>query len=147
MATRRDFLKYALMSGAAAGSASALPASIRRAFAISPEVGSTWKDADHVIILMQENRSFDHVFGSLQGVRGFNDPRAMILPNKNSVFMQSSQSGETYLPWRLNIQDTRVTWMGSIPHSRDSQVDAWNEGSHDGWMPKNRTTRDMIIIL
>ncbi|OUI90929.1 phospholipase C [Acetobacter indonesiensis] len=139
MATRRDFLKYALMSGAAAGSASALPASIRRAFAISPEVGSTWKDAEHVVILMQENRSFDHVFGSLQGVRGFNDPRAMMLPNKNSVFMQSTQSGETYLPWRLNIQDTRVTWMGSIPHSRDSQVDAWNGGSHDGWIDAKKS--------
>ncbi|WP_264812039.1 phosphocholine-specific phospholipase C, partial [Gluconacetobacter johannae] len=45
-----------------------------------------------------------------------------------------SQSGETYLPWRLNIRDTRVTWMGSIPHSRDSQVDAWNNGGHDRWI-------------
>ncbi|GAN67299.1 phosphocholine-specific phospholipase C [Acetobacter orleanensis] len=139
MATRRDFLKYALLSGVAAGSASALPSSIRRAFAIAPEVGSTWKDAEHVVILMQENRSFDHVFGSLQGVRGFNDPRGMAQPNGNPVFMQSSQSGETYLPWRLNIQDTRVTWMGSIPHSRDSQVDAWNGGAHNGWIDAKKS--------
>ncbi len=97
MTTRRDFLKYALLSGAV-GSASRLPAAISRAFAIAPEVGSTWQDAEHVVILMQENRSFDHVFGTLQGVRGFNDPRAMRLPDGNPAFVQSSQSGETYLP-------------------------------------------------
>ncbi|WP_029603229.1 phosphocholine-specific phospholipase C [Kozakia baliensis] len=139
MTTRRDFLKYALMSGAAAGSAAALPTSIRRAFAIAPNPGSTWEDAEHVVILMQENRSFDHVFGTLQGVRGFNDPRAMRQPNDNPVFAQSSQSGETYLPWRLNIRDTRVTWMGSIPHSRDSQVDAWNGGGHDQWIDAKKS--------
>ncbi|OUJ07421.1 phosphocholine-specific phospholipase C [Acetobacter malorum] len=139
MATRRDFLKYALLSGAAAGSSAVLPESIRRAFAIAPDAGTTWKDAEHVVILMQENRSFDHVFGTLQGVRGFNDPRAMRQPNGNSVFVQSSQSGETYLPWRLNIRDTRVTWMGSIPHSRDSQVDAWHDGGHDRWIDAKKS--------
>ncbi|GBR06406.1 phosphocholine-specific phospholipase C [Acetobacter oeni] len=139
MTTRRDFLKYALLSGAAAGSASLLPESVRRAFAIAPNPGSTWKDAEHVVILMQENRSFDHVFGTLQGVRGFNDPRAMRQPGGNPVFMQTGKSGKTYLPWRLNIRDTRVTWMGSIPHSRDSQVDAWNAGAHDQWIDAKKS--------
>ncbi|GAN59369.1 hypothetical protein ACI01nite_17180 [Acetobacter cibinongensis] len=139
MTTRRNFLKYALLSGAAAGSAAALPASIQRAFAIAPDVGSTWKDAEHVVILMQENRSFDHVFGTLQGVRGFNDPRAIRQPDGVPVFAQTSKSGETYLPWRLNIKDTRITWMGSIPHSRDSQVDAWNSGGHDQWIDAKKS--------
>jgi len=76
---------------------------------------------------MQENRSFDHTFGTLRGVRGFNDPRAMRLPNGNSVFVQSDEAGNSYAPWRLDISDTRITWMGSLPHSRESQVDAWNE--------------------
>jgi phospholipase C len=137
--TRRDFLKYALLSGAAAGSASVLPSSIQRAFAIAPDIGTTWKDAEHVVILMQENRSFDHVFGTLQGVRGFNDPRAIRQRDGMPVFAQTSKAGETYLPWRLNIKDTRVTWMGSIPHSRDSQVDAWNEGGHDQWIDAKKS--------
>ena len=139
MTTRRDFLKYALLSGAAAGSASVLPSSIQRAFAIAPDIGSTWKDAEHIVILMQENRSFDHVFGTLQGVRGFNDPRAMRQPDGVPVFAQTGKSGKTYLPWRLNIKDTRVTWMGSIPHSRDSQVDAWNDGGHDQWIDAKKS--------
>ena len=40
---------------------------------------------------MQENRSFDHTFGTLRGVRGFNDPRALRLPNGNSVFVQTER--------------------------------------------------------
>ena len=133
MATRRNFLKYALLSGAV-GSAGIVPASIRRALAIAPDPGTTYLNAEHVVILMQENRSFDHMFGSLQGVRGFNDPRSIRQPNGEPVFLQSSSKGETYLPWRLNIHDTRITWMGSIPHSRDSQVDAWNNGYHNRWI-------------
>jgi len=54
-----------------------LPASIQRALAIpANNVTGTIQDVEHVVILMQENRSFDHYFGMLQGVRGFNDPRA-----------------------------------------------------------------------
>ena len=54
-----------------------LPDSIKRAVAINPSPGSTYLDAEHVVILMQENRSFDHCFGTVRGARGFNDPRAI----------------------------------------------------------------------
>src|SRR5579875_4170570 len=125
MTTRRDFLKLAaLVSGA--GFTTLLPESIERAYAIEPEPGSTWLDAEHIVILMQENRSFDHAFGSLRGVRGFNDPRALRLPNGNSVFVQTDSAGNSYAPWHLDIHNTRITWMGSLPHSRHSQIDAWN---------------------
>jgi phospholipase C len=46
--------------------------------------------------------------------------------------VQTDAEGNSYAPWRLDIKDTRITWMGSLPHSRESQVDAWNEGRHDG---------------
>lgn len=92
-----------------------------------------------VVILMQENRSFDHALGTLRGVRGVNDPRAMRLPNGNSVFVQTDARGNSYAPWRLDIKDSRITWMGSIPHSRNSQVDAWNEGRNDGWIEAKRS--------
>ncbi|WP_454690049.1 phosphocholine-specific phospholipase C [Achromobacter aloeverae] len=137
---RRDLLKFAGLSGAA-GAANMLPAAVRRAFAIAPDPGTSYLDAEHVVILMQENRSFDHMFGTLQGVRGYGDPRAMRLPDGNPVFLQSGAAGESYLPWRLNIRDTRATWMGSIPHTRDSQVDAWNEGRHDRWIDVKKSHR------
>ncbi len=139
MQTRRDFLKLAAMVSGAAGVSELIPESIQRAYAIDPAPGSTYLDAEHIVILMQENRSFDHAFGTLRGVRGFNDPRAIRLPNGNSVFVQTDASGNSYAPWRLDIRDTRVTWMGDLPHSRNSQVDAWNEGRHDGWLEAKRS--------
>ena len=138
MQTRRDFLKRAaLISGV--GLAGLIPESIQRAYAIVPESGSTWRDAEHVVILMQENRSFDHSFGTLRGVRGFNDPRALRLPNGNSVFVQTDAAGNSYAPWPFDIRDTRITWMGSLPHSRESQIDAWNEGRYDQWLNAKRS--------
>ena len=139
MRTRRDFFKLvALMTGSASLS-ELVPESIRRACAIEPAPGSTYRDAEHIVILMQENRSFDHAFGTLRGVRGFNDPRAMRLSNGNSVFVQTDAAGNSFAPWRLDIRDTRITWMGSLPHSRESQVDAWNEGLNDGWIEAKRS--------
>lgn len=86
MQTMRDFLKFAALVSGAAGISGVIPDSIRSAYAIEPADGSTYLDAEHIVILMQENRSFDHSLGTLQGVRGFNDPRAIRLSNGNSVF-------------------------------------------------------------
>jgi len=138
MDTRREFIKKTILLSGATGFSSILPSSIQRALAINPEVGSTYLDAEHVVILMQENRSFDHCFGSLQGVRGFNDPRAIKLPNGNPVWLQSDASGSTYAPFRLNIKETKATWMGALPHSRHSQVDAYNGGKYDNWLQAKR---------
>ncbi|MES2571531.1 MAG: alkaline phosphatase family protein, partial [Verrucomicrobiota bacterium] len=113
--SRRDFLKQAAVLTAGGGLVGAIPASIQRALAIDPEAGSTYLDAGHIVILMQENRSFDHCYGTLRGVRGFNDPRAMTLPNGNPVWFQTNAAGETYAPFRLNIKDTQATWMGYLP--------------------------------
>jgi phospholipase C len=79
---RRTFLKL-LTTSAASG---AFPASISRALAI-PATGSI-NDVEHIVFMMQENRSFDHYFGTLRGVRGFGDPRAVKLPTGKSVWHQ-----------------------------------------------------------
>ncbi len=134
MDSRRDFIKKAALLTGGAGLFSALPASIQKALAINPAPGSTYLDAEHVVILMQENRSFDHSYGSLRGVRGFNDPRAIKLPNNNLVWLQTNAFGETYVPFRLNMKESRATWMGSLPHSWTNQVDARNDGKYDQWL-------------
>ncbi len=128
------------MSGGAGLAANLLQA-IQRASAIDPQQGSTFRDAEHVVILMQENRSFDHCFGTLRGVRGFNDPRAVTLPNKNPVWLQSNAAGETSAPFRLNIKETKATWIGSLPHSWRDQTDARNHGDHDKWLDSKPSGR------
>ncbi len=122
-----------MLSGGA-GLAGVLPESVMKAMAINPAVGSTYMDAEHIVILMQENRSFDHTYGTLQGVRGFNDPRAIVKQDKNLVWLQKNAEGETFAPFRLNIKDTNATWLGSLPHSWGNQVDAGNGGKHDKWL-------------
>ena len=139
MDTRRAFLKKAMMLSGAAACYGGVPESIRKATAIDPAPGSTFADAEHVVILMQENRSFDHCFGTLKGVRGFNDPRAIELPNGHPVWLQSSAEGETFAPFRFDMRDTKITWMGSVPHSRSSQVDANNLGKYDRWIDVKRS--------
>lgn len=126
-----------LLSGAA-GMAT-LPPSILKALAIDPDAGSTFMDAEHIVLLMQENRSFDHAFGTLRGVRGYNDPRAITLPDNNKVLLQKNAAGETFPPFRLDIKDTKITWMGSLPHSRESQTGARNNGRYDNWIEAKKS--------
>ena len=151
METRRDFMKKAALLAGAAGIANFLPPSIQKAMAIDPKPGSTFMDAEHIVILMQENRSFDHCFGTLKGVRGYNDPRAIDLPNKNKVWLQSNKKGETYAPFRLDIKNTKSTWMDSLPHSWRNQVNARNDGKFDQWLENKRNSipeyADMPLTL
>lgn len=139
MDSRRDFLKKAALLAGGAAAVNVLPPSIQRAMAINPALGSSFLDAEHIVILMQENRSFDHCFGALRGVRGFNDPRAMRLPDNRSAFLQTDAKGNTYAPFRLDINNTKITWMGSLPHSRASQVDANNLGKYDKWLTAKKS--------
>ncbi|WP_343563533.1 phospholipase C, phosphocholine-specific [Sphingobacterium sp.] len=134
MDTRRDFLKKAAMLAGGASLSQVIPSAIAKAMAINPAVGSTFYDAEHVVLLMQENRSFDHAFGTLRGVRGFNDPRAIRQPNRHKVWLQTQKTGETYAPFRLDIKDSKITWMGCLPHNWTDQTDARNKGKMDKWL-------------
>lgn len=118
-----------------------IPQAIQKAMAINPTAGSTFYDAEHVVFLMQENRSFDHAFASLQGVRGFNDPRAIRLKDGLPVWAQKDKDGNTYRPFHLDIKNTKATWMQDIPHSWENQVDARNGGLYDGWIEAKRSGR------
>ncbi len=139
MENRREFLKKAAVLSGGAGVWGALPESIQRAFAIDPDPHTTYLDAEHVVFLMQENRSFDHCFGTLQGVRGFNDPRAVTLPDGNKVWAQSDSAGNTFAPFRLDLRESRVTWLGSLPHGWADMTAARHEGWHDRWLDAKRS--------
>lgn len=151
MDSRRDFLKKAALLAGTGTMAGALPPVIQKALAIDPAPGSTFYDAEHIVFLMQENRSFDHQLGMLQGVRGFNDPRAIQLPDQNKVWFQTNKAGDTYGPFRLNVKDTKVAWMGSIPHGWTDQTDAMNNGKYDKWLdvkaPRNKNYSHIPLTM
>src|SRR5438552_15833800 len=89
---RREFLRRALVG---AGTTAALPALIQKALAIPAHRDKgTLEDVRHIVVLMQENRSFDHYFGTLRGVCGFGDPRPATLPNGKPVWFQPAPDGD-----------------------------------------------------
>ena len=66
-----------------------MPLDLRRVLAIPAHNRTgTIEDVEHIVFLMQENRSFDHYFGTMRGVRGFADPRAVKLPSGKPVWHQ-----------------------------------------------------------
>ncbi|MBS1072916.1 phospholipase C, phosphocholine-specific [Gluconobacter cerinus] len=136
---RRAFLKL-LGTGFAA---TALQSSIRNAMALpaNNRTGSI-KDVDHIVILMQENRSFDHYYGTLSGVRGFGDPRTARLPNGKPVWRQPHGDGEL-LPFRPKQENLGLSFIGDTPHDWNTTHRAWNEGRWDDWIA-HKTTTTMI---
>ncbi len=111
-----------------------LKGSIRRALAIPANHRTgTIKDVEHIVILTQENRSFDHYFGALKGVRGFGDPRAVKLPSGKPVWHQPSGTG-TLLPYRPDVPDMGMTFMQDVSHGWNDGHKAWNLGNYDQWV-------------
>ncbi|AWS42808.1 phosphocholine-specific phospholipase C [Streptosporangium sp. 'caverna'] len=93
-------------------------------------------DVKHVVILMQENRSFDHYFGTLNGVRGFEDRQALVFPNGDSVFRQPDRGRtEGYLlPFRMDTTKYNAQNAGGLPHDWDTGHTAVNGGAMDKWV-------------
>ncbi|HEY2357521.1 MAG TPA: phospholipase C, phosphocholine-specific [Phenylobacterium sp.] len=129
---RRTFLQLA--AGAALGAA-ALPPGVARALALpANRVTGTIKDVEHVVILMQENRSFDHYFGTLRGVRGYGDPTPITLPNGEPVWKQPAKEGAgTASPFHFDIASTRAETIFSLDHSWKGSHAKWKH--HDAWIP------------
>jgi phospholipase C len=116
---------------------------LRPAAAARGDTG-TIQDVQHVVILMMENRSFDQYYGCLRGVRGYNDPNALLLRNGRSVFYQSqvpSQPLNTNYVLPFHVLDQCVTDVG---HDWYYGHIAWNNGEWDQWIPA-RTPRGMIF--
>jgi phospholipase C len=137
MRRERRRILQAMSAGALAA---AFPASIKRALAIAPNRRTgTIADIEHIVFLMQENRSFDHYFGTLQGVRGFGDPRAVTLPNGDPVWQQPNGAGKV-LPFHPDAANLGLQFLQDLPHGWPDTHQAWNGGKYDQWVPAKGTT-------
>jgi phospholipase C len=139
---RRDFLRRSASIAGAASAAMLFPASIRRALAI-PAGGQTGtiQDIKHVVILMQENRSVDHYFGTLQGVRGFGDRFPINLASGQLVWQQSNGTA-ALPPYHFDSTTSNAMAFTDTPHDYGSGQAAWNQGMFGSW-PKWKTEYSM----
>jgi phospholipase C len=98
--SRRRFLQYTGLGAAAAvtadcsrgPAASAVGGSSATSKGLPEGWSGTIADVKHVVILMQENRSFDHYFGTLRGVRGFGDKQILTYPDGTNIFQQPDKA-------------------------------------------------------
>ena len=153
--TRRSFLAGTAAAAAGAAVQSAVPGAAEAATgtgaARAAHRGGSLADVQHIIVFMQENRSFDHYFGTLRGVRGFADRSAIQLPNGNSVFEQpTGVAALSQYPWPMADNPPAGSATGEIlaqctggtDHSWATQHQAWDNGKMDAWVPA-KTVRAM----
>jgi phospholipase C len=134
--SRRRFLQLA--GGTVASTM--LSDSITRALAIpANRTTRTLKDVEHIVVLMQENRSFDHYYGVMRGVRGFGDPHPATLPSGKPVWYQAE--GATVVPpFRPNVGNLALTFIEDLDHSWAGTHEMFNGGNWDQWLPAKTTT-------
>ena len=131
---RRRFL-----GGSAAGitlaAAALLPTELQRV--LSSAGGGSVADVKHVVMMMMENRSFDHYFGALPGVRGFADPAPSALAvSGRSVFHQPfpANPDRYVLPFRLDSARTSAQAIRSLNHSWEAEHGYWAGGRMDEFL-------------
>lgn len=124
--SRRAFLA---LSGAAVATTAAC--TVDRAVRSDPGGVGSLQDVDHFVLLMQENRSFDHYLGSMAGVRGLRDDAF------RTVVQRNLRDPLGIAPFRLDTSGSPTAedlLVADPTHSWSAQHAVWNNGAMDGWM-------------
>ncbi|PWR22814.1 phosphocholine-specific phospholipase C [Zavarzinia aquatilis] len=131
--SRRNFLKTTATLAGASAAATVFPSAIQQALAIDANNATkSIKDVEHIVILMQENRAFDHYFGTFPGVRGFGDRFSIPLAGGRSVWEQSNGT-RIITPYHLDQSAGNAQRVSGTPHSWDNAQAAWDHGRMANW--------------
>jgi phospholipase C len=148
--SRRAFLGLAGVAGAAAGAAALGVAGtfdgasrvVERAFGADPAGVGSLADIDHFVLLMQENRSFDHYIGAMSGVRGFDDP-SPAYRQSGWTGADARGSGGYLLPFHLDTRapaPTDADVVNDPAHDWSIQHEVWNGGAMNRWLQAHAAT-------
>src|ERR1019366_744860 len=134
--TRRELLRAGAATGAAGLIGSVLSGCGGKGILGNPNPGPSAcakiPDIDHVVIFMQENRSFDHYFGSYRGVRGFSDASDAF----NQPYPGNTANAPTgvLLPFHMDTTKTNAACTHDITHDWVPQHQSWNNGAMNGFV-------------
>ena len=97
--------------------------------------GSDLGAVEHVVILMHENRSFDHYFGMLGGVNGFG--------TSSPAFAQAWPGGanSTLLPFHLDPQAHNAECTYDMSHTWQAEHASWNDGAMDSFVSTHTSSQ------
>src|SRR5580704_10994181 len=135
--TRRELIKFMAAASSAELASLALhgcggSGSTAPSVPSTPAACSKLNDIQHVVILIQENRSFDHYFGSYRGVRGFSD-RSLAFQQPDPANTTNSPVG-ALLPFHLDTSTTNAACTPDITHDWVPQHQSWNNGAMNGFV-------------
>jgi len=112
--------------------------------AASATGAASLSDVKHIVILMQENRSFDHYFGTLSGTAGFSDPNALMNVFNQYGYQPGVGVDASGYTQPFNLQNNPPTENGydtnDIDHSWGGQHNSWNNGAMNGWITSHLAT-------
>ncbi|MET0284513.1 MAG: alkaline phosphatase family protein, partial [Polyangiales bacterium] len=142
---RRDFMRTLAIATGGVTALTTLPSSIEKALAIPANRRTrSLRDVEHVVILMQENRSFDHYFGTLSGVRGFGDRHPIPVADRpglegKTVWLQPGENAPVVTPFRLDTGHAfGLMRIDGTPHSWPDAQQAWDHGRLGNWPAAKR---------
>jgi phospholipase C len=154
--SRRNFLRTVAATAGSTAALSAFPASIRRALSIPANNRTgTIQDVEHIVLLMMENRGFDHYFGSMNGVRGFADRFPIPVPDVagllqgKTVWYQRNDNATGTNPKLLSLQynDTTANFAlmrtADTPHLYPDTQNGWDHGRMSNW-PQYKNNASMV---
>jgi len=133
---RRTFLGGAIAAGAGVLAAACGGSPTVAKAATTAPAGSDLGAVEHVVFLMQENRSFDHYFGTYRGARGFDDHA----PGRPGAFAQpwagnaTAAPVGTVLPFRLDVAAGTGECTHDLNHFWAAQHLCWNHGANDAFV-------------
>jgi len=129
-----------LAAGAGGGAAALAAGDVLNALAKTAPSSGGLDGVEHIVVFMQENRSFDTYFGALRGVRGFGDRHAKRLSSGRSVFYQPDPlNPDGYeLPFHMDASRTSSACVADLSHAWEAQHAAWAGGRMDAWVPAHR---------
>ncbi|EOW4411666.1 phosphocholine-specific phospholipase C [Acinetobacter baumannii] len=132
---RREFLLNSTKTMFGTAALASFPLSIQKALAIDAKVESgTIQDVKHIVILTQENRSFDNYFGTLKGVRGFGDRFTIPMTEGRKVWEQYDANKKKVLPYHLDSRLGNAQRVSGTPHSWSDGQAAWDNGRMSDWV-------------
>jgi phospholipase C len=139
---RRTFLGTSLAAGAGLlAAACGGSGTVSRAASTVP-AGSDLGAIEHVVFLMQENRSFDHYFGSYRGVRGFDDHSGKDLGSFAQPYAANRTTAPvgTVLPFHLAVAGGAGECTHDLDHFWRAQHKCWNHGAMDAFVATHSST-------
>jgi phospholipase C len=144
---RRDFIRMAAGVGGATAAMSLIPEAIARAMTIpANNATGTIMDVEHIVVFMQENRSFDHYLGLLNGVRGFGDPRAIRLPGGRTVWSQPGREHPDgyVMPFHGDSKTTKSYTVHGAEMNHQADLTILNGGRFDRWGETKELHKRMV---